>query len=236
MLNCKIRFTRDWLGMKVSAGDNATFVHGILYYPDGYFSKRVYDSIDEFRKSNVDAKFEVIEMEGKPVEIEDHPAFKNDAQKLFPICYALGGKDNPLKIGEKFQLLGYDSDQTLFIQPDGKLYITLCKNGPAHVASDSLCDALNHPEKIIRRPQFSEDEKALMRLYMGIGFSWIARDQTNEIVAYPRQPRRGDDAFEPIGTDTYLNLPEKFLSQITWKNSPFDSAAYLESEANHAAD
>ena len=160
------------------------------------------------------------------MKIEEHPAF---AEKLFPICYALGGAKTPLKVGKIFQMRGYDSDQHFCIQLDGKLYITLCKDGPAHVASDSLCDAINHPEKIIRRPQFSEDEKALMRLLIKNGLSWIGRDHdTESLFAYTKKPTSEDGCFGSNGEEQ--GIPDCLLRQITFKNSPFDAAAYLESE------
>lgn len=145
------------------------------------------------------------------------------------ICYILGGEDNPLTIGEHFAL-DYDcvkNEFIYFIDSKGNVCVD---NNSRYLGDDTLCDIINHPEKIIRRPQFSKDEKALMRLYVDIGFKWFARDQTNEIVGYPRRPHKGDEAFEPEGNDKYSIIPENFLPQITWDNSPFNVAAYLESE------
>ena len=160
------------------------------------------------------------------MKIENHPAF---AEKLPRICYVLGGEKTPLKIGEEFQMRGYDSDQYFCIQPDGKLYITLCKDGPAHVASDSLCDAINHPEKIIRRPQFSEDEEAFLRLLVKSGFPWLARDDDGDFWGFENEPHNYDGDYDATGKNS--PLPGELLTQITFENSPFDAAAYLESEA-----
>lgn len=229
MLNCKIRFTKSWISMGVRPGDTAMFIEGALHYPNGYVGHPDYRTISNFQELNPSAEFEVIEWEGKPVKIEDHPAFKNDAQKLPRICYILGGEKTPLKIGEEFLIDGISSPCK--IKDDGHIYVNTIEDDMAN--QQLLEDIINGTRQIIRRPQFSDDEKALMRLNIGIGLKWYARDQDNEIVAYPRQPHRGDEAFEPEGNDEYLIIPSKFFAQITWENSPFDAAAYLESEANH---
>jgi hypothetical protein len=136
--------------------------------------------------------------------------------------------ENPLEIGEEFNLTGYESNQTFFIQADGKLYFTLCHGGPSHVASDSLCDALNHPEKIIRRLQFNEDEKAFMRLLARNRLLWIVREKGGDLYAYFEKPKCHYDRFVP--QSKYEYIPNCILPQITFENSPFDVAPYLESE------
>ena len=143
------------------------------------------------------------------------------------ICYVLGGEENPLKIGEVFYFSGikYVLNQSI----TGDVF-PVTDGAPSAGEIYLLSRMINQPENIIRRPQFSEDEKALMRLYSGIGFNYIARDQNNTIAAYPNHPNHSDDEFSPLRNDDFWILPDKFLPQITWDNSPFDVAAYLESE------
>lgn len=224
MLNCKIRFTKSWPSMGVHAGDTATFVDGILHYPGGYVGKRDYTTINNFRKTNPSAEFEAIEMEGKPVKIEDHPAFKNDAQELPRICYVLGGEKTPLKIGEKFQIKGYE-DSEFWVERDGLVRFLSLDNHTV-TASDSVQNAINHPENIIRRPQFSEDEKALMRLLINAGFPWIIRAD-RWLYACQNEPSVDVPGFKANGESE--PLPPELLSRIE-NLTPFDAAAYLESE------
>jgi len=130
------------------------------------------------------------------------------------ICSVLGGEENPLKVGEEFDV---DGDATGYhINENGVMTW-----GREIAEVWVLYDAINHPEKIIRRPQFSEDEKALMRLYVSAGYSTFVRGEV-----------RGQDNQLMVSgkADYLLYLPEKVLPQITIQNSPFDAAAYLERE------
>lgn len=211
MLNCKIRLLDDYPGI-ARIGETITFVNGKAHYSNGLVDVCAYDSIDNFKQQNTDAKFEVIEMDGKPVKIEDHPAFKNDGQeKLFPIYYALGGKDNPLKDKEEFVWV----DDTYRVNLGHVEYKTA--GGWHDMASQLYLEQMiNDPSKIIRRPQFSDDEKALMRLYVKAGYPIFKPEafQPN-INAWEKSEIRG------------RALPDGILMQITDR---FDAAAYLESE------
>jgi hypothetical protein len=139
------------------------------------------------------------------------------------ICYILGGEDNPLRIGEKFEITGYSKPFSPFnISNDGKVH-----SNNAAILSSELYDLLNHPGKIIRQPQFSEDEKAFMRLLVKNNRPWIARDFDNEIYAYESEPRKGGTCFQnrrgQVGEFQSFLLPA-----ITFENSPFNAAEYLE--------
>lgn len=144
---------------------------------------------------------------------QDHPAFKEPAKQDLPrICYILGGEDNPLKVGEHFAL-DYDcvkNEFIYFIDSKGNVHVD---NYSRHLGDDTLCDIINHPEKIIRRPQFSEDEKAVMREFHKYGFDILKRPQGCGI----RVENSGGEWFP---------LPSEMFPQISGK---FD-AAYLESE------
>jgi len=136
------------------------------------------------------------------------------------ICRVLGGEDTPLKEEEIFTIEEHH----------GKFRIS-CVYGLEWTdddeiwhATDSgyLVDIINHPEKIIRSPQFSDDGKALMRLYVKAGYPTFVRGEMrgedNQLMAYCSTGSQG------------FYLPEKVLPQITIQNSPFDAEKYLESE------
>jgi len=144
------------------------------------------------------------------------------------ICYILGGEDNPLKIGEHFRIQGYVPgfwiDKNGHFEFDGENFATF--------ALVAFAEAINHPEKIIRSLQFSDDEKAFMRLYVGIGLPWFARDNNTHLFAYVNRPELDKDVFYDE-KDFSMELPKELLPQITFKNSPFNVKEHLESEGKN---
>jgi len=132
------------------------------------------------------------------------------------ICEVLG-----VEVGEHFKITTgfiYWVSEGGYIQGD-----------KTAVNTPTLCSLINHPEKIIRTPQFSEDEKALMRLYVGEKLPWFARDKNGCIEAYEVEPGKEPTRFTANDwEDEHSKLLSKFLLQITWENSPFNAAEYLE--------
>jgi len=141
------------------------------------------------------------------MKVEDHPAF---AEKLPRICSILGGEKTPLKIGETFQFYSF----YYHISEGGEV---IMHDSTMETTADTLLEMVNHPEKIIRRPQFSEDEKALMREYAKFGYTIL------------RKPKGYGMQIE--SEKGWIPLPDGMFQQITPENSPFNFAAYLESEA-----
>lgn len=153
------------------------------------------------------------------------------------ICYVLGGEDTPLEIGEEFEIDIPELRKTVYrIVPDGQREFS-SKSGErvwiACGAEGYLLDIINHPEKIIRKPRltFYDDEKALMRLYVGAGYPWFARDKDKYVFACKNKPNKRTSDFSD-GTGDYCTFPNPLLPQITWENSPFNAAEYLEDLKN----
>lgn len=143
------------------------------------------------------------------------------------ICYVLGGEDTPLEIGEEFEVEG-EPGVIYYIGMDGIVYISTF-DGDDYESESGVYTAINHPEKIIRKPRltFSDDEKALMRLYVGAGYPWLAKDEDGRCFAYGNKPYKRTDDYSD-GTGEYHSFPDSFFPQITWENSPFNAAEYLE--------
>jgi hypothetical protein len=141
------------------------------------------------------------------------------------ICYVLGGEDTPLKVGEKFKADGHIGKYRIHeeIVEWYKKDYKGCEWVPVNVYD--IFEFINHPEKIIRYPQFSDDEIALMREYVKAGYTRFIRGemrgQDNQLMVYSNANKEG------------FYLPEKMLPQITIQNSPFDAKKYLESEAKN---
>lgn len=141
--------------------------------------------------------------------------------KLPRICYILGGEDTPLEVGEEFQVQGFGKN-LYHINDDG-----IMKWG-GQTSEDAIWEVLNYPEKIIRQPPFTDDEKALMRLYVGAGYPWFARDKNEDVGVWVWKYKPKKDQYDDFdGRDGYP-LPKNILDSITFANSPFNAAEYLE--------
>ena len=146
------------------------------------------------------------------------------------ICYVLGGEDTPLKVGEKFD---FESEDYLLKNLCINWKHELCLDGTFLEDGYAIQNILNHPEKIIRSPQFSDDEEALMRLLVKNGLPYVARDKNKALFAYPAKPVMGIDNGQFYCPDDLAQMPNKLFPYITFGNSPFDAKAYLESEAKN---
>jgi len=147
------------------------------------------------------------------------------------ICEVLGN-GKPLEVNEEFRLPNYDSKFRINAVGHREMYYPLEESWSQCGNESDLSEMINHPEKIIRQPQFSEDEKALMRLYVGAGYPWIARDSANynnQLIGYAYKPDKFKECFD-CGSSKQFGIPNEFLSQITFENSPFDAASYLEAQ------
>jgi hypothetical protein len=128
------------------------------------------------------------------------------------ICYVLGGEDTPLKIGKLFKFYSF------FYYISGKGIVVRLDGEDAFI--DSVCEMINHPEKIIRRPQFEDDEKSFMRHCVNEGYPIFFRLAAGNL-------RMSNDASE------WFTLPNNLLPHLTNEMSPFDAENYLESEGKN---
>jgi hypothetical protein len=143
-----------------------------------------------------------------------HPKIIPHIETRLPrICYLLGTEDNPLEEDEEFKLSG---DTWLFRIHKGIVEHNHPDFGWEGANAESIGKMINHPENIIRRPQFSDDQKSMMREYLKFGISVIRKP-----AGYGTRIERPDGTWYP--------LPDGMFPQITPENSPFDFAAYLKS-------
>lgn len=156
--------------------------------------------------------------------------------KLPRICYVLGGEDAPLEVGEEFEFDMEPYTRSKYRMGENGIREFFCGDAYSPCANETgLIDMLNHPEKIIRKPRltFSDDEKALMRLYISAGFPWLARDDDGCLYAFKSEPERLNGIFgRNVSESDFGRAGDLFLSQITFKNSPFSAAEYLEGLKN----
>lgn len=178
----------------------------------------------------------ISDIDGKKVSLKDwdddnlNTAWGYSTDMLEPvtprICYLLGGEDTPLEIGEKFEVDGECS--RYYISEDGVMHITGC----AQESASGIYTALNHPEKIIRKPkiEFSDDEKAFMRLLVKKGYKWIARDRDDTLAIFTGKPKLVGydyDIYMQNSGDDGCHIPDNLFPQITFENSPIRMEEYL---------
>lgn len=185
-------------------GDTSKFNGGVLYTPNGtaYTGKLSEINSVEVLNRHVIPQFELV-------------------PELPRICYILGGEDNPLKIGEEFDVSGTGTG--FHVNEDG--YI---KWGGDTVDGWIVCEAINHPEKIIRRLQFSEDETEKLKAMFLLGLRFISRDIDGELVAYTNKPNKRNTVW--VTNDSgWLSLCNANFTQVQWSDSePFSIEKALE--------
>lgn len=106
--------------------------------------------------------YEVVEDKEEPMDKTGKPR----------ICEVLGGKDNPLEVDEVWCITGNDRAQYR-ITYDGNLEYRMPNyNGTGYgrwISTDVPTDFIAHPDRIIRKPRFTEEEveraKAILMLY-----------------------------------------------------------------------
>jgi len=126
---------------------------------------------------------------------------------------------NPL---EQFNIAGFEKGPYHFNGEMSYLY-----NSDGEIRENYVPLIINHPEKIIRTPQFSEEENKFFRLYVTGGYPFIARDKSNEIFGYAKAPSKVGNGEWDNGC-SWIKIPTDLFPSITFENSPFDAKAYLE--------
>jgi hypothetical protein len=132
------------------------------------------------------------------------------------ICRVLGGEDTPLKIGERFKF----GTETFYLCNDGDIINEMYTVKPVQSV---IIDMINHPDKIIRSPQFSEDEKALMRLCGDNGYWQWYREKCQLYVK---------EFDEMYGAEMHCISMKGITGQYTHEK-PFNAETYLESEGKN---
>ncbi len=125
----------------------------------------------------------------KPVEID---RFKNQAKKP-RICEVLG-----VDVGEHFKVDGYRGEY--HINDSGVL-----KWG-GQTSDDAIYEVINHPEKIIRKPRFTDEEiadaKALKHFYHGIAYIYRDRSSNNIIRVFAE----GNAIITSLNKETFPSI------------------------------
>jgi hypothetical protein len=91
-----------------------------------------------------------------------------------------------------------------------------------------LEEMINCPDSIIRRPQFSDDEKAFFKAFHSIGFNFWIRIRTGVFACTTKPIPKGEE-FDFDENERVWALPEATLPHLTLGNM-VDASDYLESE------
>jgi hypothetical protein len=154
--------------------------------------------------------------------VEDINKWWDDAEfELIPdlphICEVLGN-GKPLEEGEVFR---YSDQDDLFQICSGHVLYQSSIGWVQMQHQEAFENMLNHPEKIIRTPQFSEDEKALMRLCGDNGYWQWYRDGDGMLCC-----KEYDEMYGPVVSCISM---KEITKQYT-REHPFDAASYLEAQ------
>ena len=122
------------------------------------------------------------------------------------ICEVLG-----VEVGERFDANNYSD---AYVDSTG---VVRTKTGVL-MDSDKVCNLINHPDRIIRKPRFTNDEVALMRLLKQT-YSWgnyIVRTPSDVLVLMELSPQFGDGGYglESGTTGRILPFPNNLLISI----------------------
>ena len=107
------------------------------------------------------------------------------------ICEILG-----VEVGEEFEINADGSHNvTYYIDENG---VMLMKGEVPHVSSSGVFSAINHPEKIIRKPRFTDNEIAIFR---ATGAKWVSRDSNPircywDVYFWAKQPTEKNGFFD----------------------------------------
>lgn len=130
------------------------------------------------------------------------------------ICEILGGKDNPLEAYEEFDVRGFEGIGPFCINGDG--YMVYEQDGADVVSDDAVYVAVNHPDRIIRKSQFTPDEVAMARLIKE-KYPWanyIARED-GYLHFVELTPQFTDSGFfAPGTTGKCIALPREFMPAV----------------------
>lgn len=140
------------------------------------------------------------------------------------ICYILGGEDYPLKPHERFTIDGVPNNPHYFSEDMCHLF-----NASGDFDDCYVAFIINHPEKIIRRPQFDENEIALLKAFHALGYNYWCRGSDDSLWASEDDPNPcGCDFSVPSGCKSH-HLDNRFLPHLG-RSQKVNAATYLESE------
>lgn len=117
------------------------------------------------------------------------------------ICEVLG-----VEVGEHFKV--GTAEQEYYFDEFGEMRCCVWDGAWDLKCNNVLCGAINHPERIIRKPRFTEDEIAFMRYLYGCGVRNIERSSgaIDDMVVFT-----GIDKFD---SRRFWALPQRCLPSL----------------------
>lgn len=135
--------------------------HGILWMagdrpnPDGKYCMSGHCAMRDCRTDSVITPYSDLLVEDKPAKSR--------------LAEILGVEE-----GEHFKVDGFGPE--FYISDSGEMLFDECAAGPY-----AIFWAINHPESIIRKPRFAEDELAMLRCFAAAGVIEVSRDEKNRL-------------------------------------------------------
>jgi hypothetical protein len=99
--------------------------------------------------------------------------------------------------GEEFGLDGYLS--RYYVDIDG--YVRSYESKEI-MWGEQICDMINYPDRIIRRPRVTEEQLRELEALHTLGYRWIAKDESGLVCAFVSKPvRKCQDWAQPVSDD-----------------------------------
>lgn len=105
---------------------------------------------------------------------------------------------------------------TLIIEHEGHVWRLNHAKGRRMLAASIVCELVNHPERITRRPRLTEEQMAQLKALVTLGYGWIVKDLEGLPYACASKPKKERDDWRGGGAfiDLYPFMPTNCLMDL----------------------
>jgi len=93
---------------------------------------------------------------------------------------------------------------TLVIEHEGHVWRLNHAKGRRMLAASVVCELVNHPERITRRPRLTEEQVAQLKALHTLGYRWLTKDKWKGVSAFICKPFKGEHGGEWMRYDPML--------------------------------
>ena len=126
-----------------------------------------------------------------------------------------------METGEQFEIPNYAGE--VYVDSYGYL---LSVSEIDFVPGPRVCEAINHPECITRRPRLTEEQVAQLKALVTLGFKWLCQDSNDYYVVYVNKPVKSEYGWDRGGHYVLLGfgLPADVITDlVSWSDpAPLD--------------
>ena len=129
-----------------------------------------------------------------------------------------------------FEFVCNNIKYTLVIEHEGHVWRLNHAKGKRMLAASVVCELVNHPERIIRRPRLTEEQVKRLRALIALEAMYLAKNKDGSVGAFTSKPQR--NALYWNTNDSYvfyINIVGTCLSElVSWEDpEPLDIVQVL---------